>query len=87
MDKALVRQTVSALVQDQHDKYAGQEKALRERGHTFLADYLKDAQSRLDDLQTQISTAREPSAITEAHRQSLVVADKSVVFMASQMQL
>ncbi len=87
MDHATTRQTVSALMQDQHDRYAGQEKGLRERGHAFLADYLRDAQSRLDDLQTQLSRTQEPGAIREAHRKSLAVAYDSVLFMASQMQL
>ncbi|MDQ3752530.1 MAG: hypothetical protein M3333_06525 [Actinomycetota bacterium] len=83
----MTRLAVSELVQEQHDKYAEQEKALRERGHAFLADYLRAAQSRLNDLQTQISMAQEPSAIREAHRQSLVVAGDCCVFTASQMKL
>ena len=87
VNQVMTRLTVSALVQEQHDKYAEQEKGLRERGYAFLADYLKAAQSRLDDLQVQISMAQEPSAIKEAHRQSLVVAGDSCVFMASQMEL
>lgn len=87
VDEAMTRQTVSALMQDQQDKYANQEKGLRERGHAFLADYLRDAQFRLETLQTQISTAQEPSDIREAHRQGLAVADDSVDFMASQMKL
>jgi hypothetical protein len=80
-------QTVSALIRDQQDRYASQERGLRERGHAFLADYLRDAQSRLANLQTQILNAQEPSAIREARRQSLAVADDSAVFMASQMEL
>ena len=87
MNRVMTRVALSALVQEQHDKYAEQEKALRERGYAFLADYLMAAQSRLDDLQVQISMAQEPSAIKEAHAQSLVVAGDSRVFMASQMEL
>lgn len=87
MNPAMTRLTVSALVHEQHDRYAEQEKALRERGYVLLADYLRAAQARLDDLQTQISMAQEPSAIKEVHQQSLVVAGDSCVFTASQMKL
>ena len=87
LDPIMSGQAVSALIQDQQDRYASQEKGLRERGHAFLADYLRDAQSRLAGLQSQISGAQEPGVIREAHRQSLVVADDSAVFMASQMEL
>jgi hypothetical protein len=82
----MLKWTVSALVQEQHDKYAEQERALRERGYAFLADYLRGARFRLDDVQSMISLAEEPSAIVEAHRQSLVVVGDSYEFMASQME-
>ena len=83
----LLKLTVAELVQEQQDKYAEQEKALRDRGYAFLADYLRGARSRLDDLQSVILLAEESSAIVEAHRQSLVVVGDSSEFMASQMEL
>lgn len=87
MGQPMTKQSVAKQVQDQLDKYAGQEKALREKGHPFLADYLREAQVRLDNVHTQISTAQDPSDIKEAHRQSVAVADDSVEFMVSQMEL
>ncbi len=75
------------LVQHQRDKYAGQEEGLRDRGHEAMADYLREAQFRLADIQTQISEARDTSEPREAHRRCLAVADETVEFMASQMRL
>lgn len=85
--QAITEQTVFELVQDQRDKYAGQEEGLRNRGHETMADYLKEAQFRLAGILRQISDAQGTGDPGEAHKRSLAVADDTVEFMASQMRL
>lgn len=85
--QAMTEQTVFELVQDQRDKYAGQEEGLRDRGHEAMADYLREAQFRLAAIQRQISDLQNAGDPREAHRRSLAVADETITFMASQMRL
>jgi len=85
--QAMTGKSVFELVQDQRDKYAGQEAGLRVRGHVAMADYLREAQVLLADIQRQISEVQDAGDPREAHKRSLMVADDTVRFMASQMRL